>query len=132
MVKAKNAYKKIEKAATILAYGWVANNVIGTISIIFSIYLIWWKWHLGLFGVLVFILITWLITCVVIPFIFKIFNKPFIEMARQGEFELVELDVIDDLIIVKLTNTKVEQWPKVIVQSLTDEKLQMIFPNKTL
>ena len=132
MEEAKNAYKKIEKAATILAYGWVANNIIGTISIIFSIYFIWWKWHLGLFGAPVFILITWLITCVVIPFVFKIFNKPFAEMARQGEFELVELGIIDDLIIVKLTNTKVEQWPKVIVQSLTDEKLQMIFPNKTL
>jgi len=125
----QQSYKKIEKAATILAYGWVANNVIGTISIIFSIYLIWWKWHLGLFGVLVFILITWLITCVVIPFMFKIFNKPFIEMARQGEFELAELDVINDLIIVKLTNTKVEQWPKCIVQNLSEENLIKIFPD---
>jgi len=128
-MNAEQSYKKIERAATILAYGWVLNNVIGVISIIFSIYFIWWKWHLGLFGVLVFILITWLITCVVIPFIFKIFNKPFTEMARQGEFELAELGIIDDLIIVKLTDTKVEQWPKCIIQNLTDENLIKIFPN---
>ncbi|MFA5532160.1 MAG: hypothetical protein WDA13_00985 [Candidatus Shapirobacteria bacterium] len=125
----QQSYKKIEKAATILVYGWVANNVIGTISIIFSIYLIWWKWHLGFLGVLVFIFITWLINGVVLPFVFKIFNKPFAEMARQGEFELAELDVIDDLIIVKLTNTKIEQWPKCIVQNLSEENLIKIFPD---
>lgn len=128
-MNAQESYKKIEKAATVLVYGWVVNNVIGAISIIFSIYIIWWKWHLGLFGVLVFIFITWLITCVVIPFIFKIFNKPFTEMARQGEIELAEQGVIDDLIIVKLTQIRVEQWPKCIVQNLSDDNLIKIFPD---
>lgn len=128
-MNAQKSYKKIEKAAAILVYGWVTNNVVGAISIIFSIYLIWWKWHLGLLGVLVFILITWLINGVVLPFVFKIFNKPFAEMARQGEVELVEQGVIDDLIIVKLTQIRVEQWPKYIVQNLSDDNLTKIFPD---
>ena len=123
----RQSYKKIERAASILVCGWVINNVIGTASIIFSIYLIWWKWHFGLLGILIFVLLTWLVNGVILPFVFGIFNKPFAILARQGEVELAEQGVIDDLIIVKLTQVKVEQWPKYIVQNLSEENLKKIF-----
>ena len=41
--------------------------------------------------------------------------------------ELVEQGIIDDLVIVKLTQVKVEQWPKYIVQNLSEENLKKIF-----
>lgn len=124
-MNALQAYKKIEKAATILAWGWLLNNLLGLISILVLIYLIWWKWHLGILGG-VFVLLAgiWIVNSVVLPALFSLLNKPFAEMAKSEAVRLAVLGVINDELVQKLADTKVEYWPKVIASSMTAEEFR--------
>jgi len=127
-MNASQSYKKIYKASTILVYGWVANNLIGTVSNIFLIYFIWWKFHMGFFGIFMFLLTTWIVNGLILPTIFRLFNQPFAMQARDGAIELEDMGIIDAELSFKLNNTKVEYWPKYITQGLSDENLNKIFP----
>jgi hypothetical protein len=46
----------------------------------------------------------------------------------EGKIELAEARVLDNMTIAKLMDAKVVQWPKVIVQGLSEENLKKIFP----
>ncbi len=122
-MNALQAFKRVEKAANILAWGWMLNNILGLISILVLFYLIWWKWYFGILGG-VFILLAgiWAINSVILPALFSILNKPFVEMAKSGTVRLAVLGVINDDTVQKLADTKVEYWPKVIVSSMTQEE----------
>jgi len=124
----EQSYKKIEKASSTLVILWLLNNILGGLGIIISIYLVWWVWHLGFLGILVFIIMFLIINSVILPFIFNKINKSFDELAMEGKIELADARVIDNITIVKLANAKVEQWPRIIVQNITEENLKKIFP----
>ncbi len=124
----QQSYKKIEKASSTLIVLWLLNNILGGVGIIISIYLVWWVWHLGFFGVVVLIVMSLIINSVILPFIFNKINKTFDELAMEGKIELAEVRILDNVTIVKLANAKVEQWPKVIIQNITEENLKKIFP----
>lgn len=124
-MNALQSYTKIEKAATILVWGWLLNNLLGLISILVMIYLIWWKWHLGILGG-VFVLLAgiWIINSVILTALFSLLNKPFAEMAKLEAVRLAVLGIISDELVVKLADTKVEYWPKVIASSMTAEEFR--------
>ncbi len=122
-MNALQAYKKVEKAATILAWGWLLNNLLGLVSILLLIYF-WWKWHLGILGVFVLLVGIWIINSVILPALFSILNKPFAEMAKSGAVRLAVLGVISDDMVQQLADTKVEYWPKVIISSMTTEEFR--------
>ena len=124
----EQSYKKIEKASSTLAFLWLLNNILGGVGIVVSIYLVWWVWHLGFLGILVFIVMFLIINSVLLPFIFNKLNKSFDELAMEGKIELAEVRVLDNMTIAKLMNAKVVQWPRVIVQGLSEENLKKIFP----
>lgn len=121
-MNALQAYKKIEKATTILAWGWLLNTLLGLVSILVSIYFIWWVWHLGILGVFVLLASIWIINSVILPALFSLLNKPFAEMAKSGAVRLAVLGVISDKIVKQLADTKVEYWPKIIASSMTAEE----------
>ena len=123
-MNALQAFKKIERAATVLAWGWVLNNLLGLVSIIVLIYLIWWQWLLGIWGVLALLIGIWVVNSVLLPALFSMLNKPFAEMAKAGAVRLAVLKVIDDDIVKKLADTKVEYWPNVIASSLSQEDFE--------
>lgn len=123
-MNALQAFQKVEKAAAILAWGWMLNNLLGLVSIVVLVYLIWWKWYLGVVGVLVLLVGIWVINSVILPAVFSILNKPFAEMAKSGAVRLAVLGVIDDETVKKLADTKVEYWPKVIASSMTKEEFR--------
>jgi len=123
-MNAFEAYHKVQKAANILAWGWMLNNLLGLISIIVLIYVIWWVFHLGIIGVLVLLFGIWLINLVILPSIFAVVNKPLAEMAKSGAVRLGVLGVIDDKTVQKLANEKVEYWPRVIALSMTEDDFQ--------
>lgn len=123
-MNALQAYKKVEKAATILAWGWLLNNFLGLVSILVLVYFIWWRWQLGILGVLVVLAGIWIINSVALPALFSLLNKPFAEMAKSGAVRLATLGIIDVDTIRKLADTKVEYWPKIIVSSMTQEEFR--------
>jgi uncharacterized membrane protein len=128
-MNALQAYKKVEKAATILAWGWLLNNFLSLVSILALIYLIWCKWHLEvLTGTFVLLAGIWIINFVLLPALFSLINKPFAEMAKSGVVKLAVLGVINDELVKQLADKKVEYWPKIIASSMTAEEFrQKIF-----
>jgi hypothetical protein len=123
-MSALQAFRRIEKAATILTWGWVLNNLLGSVSTVILIYFIWWRWHLGVFGMLVLLVGVWVINSTILPTLFGVLNKPFAEMAKSGAVRLVVLKAIDDDTVWKLSDTKVEHWPEIIVASMTQEEFR--------
>jgi len=123
-MNALQAFQKVEKAAAILAWGWMLNNLIGLVSIGALVYLIWWQWHLRFLGIVALLVGIWVINCVALPALFRILNKPFAEMAKSGAVRLATLHAIDDDTVRKLAETKVEYWPKVIASSMTNEEFR--------
>ena len=123
-MNALQAFQKVERAATILVWGWMLNNLLGTISIIVLVYLLWWKWHLGLLGVVVLLVGIWVINCAILPSVFRIVNKPFAEMAKAGAVRLAVLGAISEETVKKLAEAKVEHWPKLIVQSMAPDEFR--------
>lgn len=121
---ALQAFQKVEKAAAILTWGWMLNNVIGLVSIGVLVYFIWWRWHLGFLGILALLVGIGVINAVILPGLFRILNKPFAEMAKSGAVRLATLHAIDDDTVRKLADTKVEYWPKVIASSMTNEEFR--------
>lgn len=123
-MNALQAYKKIETAAKIVAWGQLFNNLLGLISFFISIYLIWWKWHLGIIGgVFVFFVGIWATNSIFLPALFGILCKPFDEMAKSGAVRLAVLHVINEDTVKKLADTNVTYWPRIIISSMTDEEL---------
>jgi hypothetical protein len=123
-MNALQAFQKVQKAATILALGWMLWNLLDLVLIGVLAYLIWWKWHLGVLGVLVLLVGIWIITSKILPALFRILKKPFLEMAKSGAVRLAVLGAIDDDTVVKLADTEVEYWPGVIASSMTNEEFQ--------
>jgi len=125
-MNALQAFQKVQKAATILVWGWMLNNLLGLVSIVLLVYLIWWEWHLGIVGVLVLLVGIWVTNSLILPGLFSILNQPFAQMAKSGAVRLAVLGVIDDETVQKLAETKVEYWPKVIAGSMTAEEFRRI------
>ena len=123
-MNALRAFQKVEKAAAILTWGWLINNLVGLISVGVLIYLIWWQWHLRFWGILALPVGIWVVNCVVLPALFSIINKPFAEMAKSGAVRLATLGAIDDDTVRQLADTKLEHWPRVIASSMTNEEFQ--------
>lgn len=130
-MNALQAYRKIERSANTLASVWLLNTILGLVSIILLTYIIWWKWRLGFIGIISFVGYFWLINSIILPMIASFIRKPVAEEARSSMVKLVALGVIDDNLLKKLTNEKVELWPKTITTSMTSKELkEKIIENK--
>lgn len=121
-------YKVIEKSSSVLVTNWVINNLLGLLSILLAIYLIWGRWHMGILGILVLVANVGFVNGFLLPTIFGIINQPFAEKARSGAIELEDIGIIDVKLSQTLSDTKVEYWPKYIVQGLSEENIKKIFP----
>jgi hypothetical protein len=113
------AFKKIEKASGRLMLGWVLNNLLGLVSFLTLIYLIWWQWHLSFWGIPALIGGLWLINAYLLPKLFRLLNKPHIESAKSGVLVLATKGIIGEATVQKLADTSVEHWPKVITSSMS-------------
>lgn len=123
-MNALQAFGKVEKAATILAWGWVLNNLLGLVSTVLLAYFIWWRWQLGILGVFVLLAGGWAINSVILPTLFGVLSKPFAKMATSGAARLAVLKVIDDDTVRKLADVTVEHWPEIITASMTQEEFR--------
>ena len=115
-------FKKIERAAKLLTWGFMLNNFLGIVSLVLLPYLIWWRWNLGWPGLLALFAGIWLINSVFLPAVFALVNRPFAESARQAAATLGAMGVLEESTIRQLAATKVEWWPKVIALSMPVEE----------
>ncbi len=125
------AFEKIEKASARLMLGWVLNNLLGLVSFVALIYLIWWPWHLGFWGIPVLLFGIWLINSIALPAVFRIINRPCVDAARSGALLLATSGIINETTVQKLSDTTVEHWPKIITSSMSNEDFQSKILNKS-
>lgn len=117
----QQAFKKIMRATYILGWGWMLNNLLGTIAVIFLVYYIWWNLHLGFLGIFIFLFGFWVINSVFLPELFRVYNYFPAQMAKRGVVRLAILKVISENTVHSLSKQKVELWPELIASSMSKE-----------
>jgi len=116
MNETQESIKTIVKCSDRLTVHYMINNILGIASIGLLIYLCWWVWEIGWWGLPLTLVGIYIFNSVVLQIIFGILNKPIAEKAGENLRFLLYNGTIDSDFYNQISKIKVEHWGDLILK----------------
>lgn len=117
MNEAQEAIKSIIKCSDRLTVHYMINNILGIASIGIIIYMCWWVWEIGWWGLPITMVGIYVFNSFILKIVFGFLNKPIAEKAGENLQFLLYNGNIDSDFYNQISKIKVEHWGDLILKN---------------